>query len=252
MQILVSSPLEQFQLICLVPLSFFNLNISFTNSSLFMVLSVATVLTLMQAVTTRGGYILPTAWQSLVEMVYDFVKNLVKEQIGKKGKIYFPIVFATFTYILASNLIGMIPYSFTTTSHFLVTFSLSFSLFIGITCIGFLHHGLHFFSFLLPPGAPLGLAPFLVLMELVSYCFRAISLGVRLFANMMAGHTLVKILSGFSWSMMKVGGFMVVVACLPFLVVFALTFLEVGVACLQAYVFSILVCIYLSDVIYLH
>ena len=133
-----------------------------------------------------------------------------------------------------------------------ILFSLSFVIFIAVTIIGFQIHGLHFFSFLLPPGAPLVLAPFLVVIELVSYCFRGISLGVRLFANMMAGHTLVKILSGFAWSMLSLAGLLKVASFIPFLVVFALMFLEVGVACLQAYVFTILTCIYLNDAIHLH
>merc|ERR1712027_172456 len=128
-------------------------------------------------------------------MGYEFVMNLVDEQIGDEGKKYFAFVFTVFTFILFTNLIGMIPYSFTATSHLIVTFSMSLSLFLGITIIGFQTHGLHFFSFLLPKGAPLALAPLLVVLELVSYCFRGVSLGVRLFANMMAGHTLVKILS---------------------------------------------------------
>lgn len=217
-----------------------------------MVLASGIFLTLFHAVTMRGGYLLPTAWQGFMEMVYDFVLNLVREQIGEKGKRYFPILFATFTYLLSSNLIGMIPYTFTTTSHMSLTFSMSFALFIGVTIIGFQHHGFHFLSFLLPPGAPLALAPFLVVMELVSYCFRAISLGVRLFANMMAGHTLVKILAGFAWTMMGLGGVLCVASLIPFGVVFALTFLEIGVACLQAYVFTILTCIYLNDAIHLH
>jgi ATP synthase subunit 6 len=177
---------------------------------------------------------------------------LVSEQIGKKGIQYFPFVFTLFTFLLLSNLIGMIPYSFTTTSHFIITFTLSFCVFIAMTLIGFQTHGLHFFSFLLPPGAPLILAPGLVVIELVSYCFRGISLGVRLFANMMAGHTLVKILSGFAWSMLSLSGALKLAAAIPFLVVFALMFLEVGVACLQAYVFTILTCIYLNDAIHLH
>ena len=133
-----------------------------------------------------------------------------------------------------------------------MTFGLSVSIFIAVTIIGFQIHGLHFFSFLLPPGAPLALAPFLVVIELVSYGFRAISLGVRLFANMMAGHTLVKILSGFAWSILLLDGVLKCAASIPFLVVFALMFLEIGVACLQAYVFTILTCIYLNDAIHLH
>jgi len=248
----VASPLEQFSLITLVPLHIGNFYFSFTNSSLFMFLSTGIFLSLLWFVTAEGGRVVPTHWQSIVEMIYEFVLNLVLEQIGEKGKIYFPIVFTTFTFILSSNLIGMIPYSFTTTSHLVVTFSLSFATFIAVTIIGFQHHGIHFFSFLLPPGAPLPLAPFLVVIELISYSFRGISLGVRLFANMMAGHTLVKILSGFAWTMMSAGGILFIAGFVPFFVVLALTFLEIGVGCLQAYVFTILTCIYLNDVIHLH
>lgn len=225
---------------------------SFTNAALFMCLSTSIFLCLCSLVTVRGGTLVPTTWQSFVEMMYEFVVNLVREQVGEKGKQYFPMIFTLFAFLLCSNLIGMIPYSFTTTSHFVVTFSLSVSIFIAVTIIGFQMHGLHFFSFLLPPGAPLALAPFLVVIELVSYGFRAISLGVRLFANMMAGHTLVKILSGFAWSMLSLGGVLKLAASIPFLVVFALMFLEIGVACLQAYVFTILTCIYLNDAIHLH
>ena len=246
------SPLEQFTIISIIPMHLGNFYFSFTNSSLFMLLSTGLFLALFSLVTVKGGTLVLTPWQSFVEMIYEFVVSLVSEQVGQKGKKYFPVIFTIFTFLLFSNLIGMIPYSFTTTSHFLVTFGLSVSIFIAVTIIGFQIHGLHFFSFLLPPGAPLILAPFLVVIELVSYCFRAISLGVRLFANMMAGHTLVKILSGFAWSMLSLGGVMKLAASIPFLVVFALMFLEVGVACLQAYVFTILSCIYLNDAIHLH
>ena len=136
-------------------------------------------------VTVQGGNLVPSRWQSFLEMIYEFVANLVEEQIGQSGKKYFPFIFTLFTFLLFSNLIGMIPYSFTTTSHLIVTFTLSVSVFLGVTLIGFQIHGIHFFSFLLPPGAPLALAPFLVVIELVSYSFRAISLGVRLFAIML-------------------------------------------------------------------
>jgi len=251
-QAYLNSPLEQFAIISLIPFHFGNFYFSFTNSSLFMFLTTGFFLLLCFFITQNGGKLVPTRWQSFIEMIYEFVANLVEEQVGKKGRKYFPFIFSLFTFLLFSNLIGMIPYSFTTTSHLIITFSLSVSVFIGVTLIGFQIHGLHFFSFLLPPGAPLALAPFLVIIELVSYSFRAISLGVRLFANMMAGHTLVKILSGFAWSMLSFGGIMYLVSFIPFLVVFALTFLEIGVACLQAYVFTILTCIYLNDAIHLH
>jgi len=246
------SPLEQFSIISLLPLRIGNIYFSFTNSSLFLLLTTALVFTLFQMVTQNGGFLIPSRWQSFVEMIYQFVVSLVDEQIGGKGGKFFPLIFTLFVFLLFTNLIGMIPYSFTATSHLVVTFGLSLSLFIGVTIVGFQIHGLHFFSFLLPKGAPLILAPLLVVLELVSYCFRAVSLGVRLFANMMAGHTLVKILSGFAWTMLSVGGILGVASVIPFAVVFALTGLEIGVACLQAYVFTILICIYLNDSINLH
>nr|ULQ69941.1 ATP synthase F0 subunit 6 [Thurnia sphaerocephala] len=253
-----SSPLEQFAIHPLIPLNIGNFFCSFTNSSLFMLLTLSLVLLLLFLVTKKGGgKLVPNAWQSLVELLYDFVLNLVNEQIGGlSGKVkqkFFPCILVTFLFLLFCNLQGMIPFSFTVTSHFLITLSLSFSLFIGITLVGFQRHGLHFLSFFLPAGVPLPLAPFLVLLELISYCFRALSLGIRLFANMMAGHSLVKILSGFAWTMLLMKNIFYFIGDLgPFLIVLALTGLELGVAILQAYVFTILICIYLNDAINLH
>lgn len=249
---MIFTPLEQFSIFSIIPIRFGNLYFSFTNSSLYLFFATGLIILLFYLVTQKGGFLVPSRWQSLVEMIYEFVVSLVDEQIGTKGRKFFPLIFTTFVFLLFTNLIGMIPYSFTATSHMVITFGLSVSLFIGITIVGFQVHGLHFFSFLLPKGAPLILAPLLVVLELVSYCFRAISLGVRLFANMMAGHTLVKILSGFAWTMLSVGGLLTVASFIPFGIVFALTGLEIGVACLQAYVFTILTCIYLNDAINLH
>jgi F-type H+-transporting ATPase subunit a len=217
-----------------------------------MCLSAGLFLYFLDCATSKGGFIVPTGSQSIAEMMYSFISDLVKEQVGEPGKAYFPIIFTTFSFILTANLIGMIPYGFTTTSHFVVTFALSVSIFFGVTIVGFQKHGIDFLGFLLPPGAPLGLAPLLVLLELVSYCFRAISLGVRLFANMMAGHTLVVIIAGFAWSMICAGGSLLIVSLVPMLIVFALMGLEIGVSFLQAYVFTILSCIYLNDAIALH
>lgn len=249
---MIHTPLEQFTISSIIPFHIGNYYLSFTNSSLYIFLAIGTAGLLFHFVTEKGGYLVPNRWQSLVEMIYEFVRSLIQEQIGAKGRKYFPIVFTLFVFLLFTNLIGMIPYSFTATSHLAVTFGLSLSLFIAVTIIGFQIHGLHFFSFFLPKGAPLVLAPLLVVLELISYSFRAVSLGVRLFANMMAGHTLVKILSGFAWTMLSVGGILSVASVLPFAVVFALIGLEIGVAALQAYVFTILICIYLNDAINLH
>jgi F-type H+-transporting ATPase subunit a len=249
---MIFTPLEQFSINSLLPIRIGNVYISFTNSSLYLLLATGLVLLFLYLITLNGGYLLPTRWQSVVEMIYQFVASLVEEQIGASGRKYFPLILTIFLFLLSCNLVGMIPYSFTVTSHLVVTFGLSLSLFIGITIVGFQKHGLHFFSFLLPKGAPLILAPLLVVLELVSYCFRAVSLGVRLFANMMAGHTLVKIISSFAWSMVSLGGGLAVASVIPVVIIFALTGLEIGVACLQAYVFTILICIYLNDAIHLH
>ncbi|XP_037474389.1 ATP synthase subunit a-like [Triticum dicoccoides] len=252
------TPLDQFSIIPIIDLHVGNFYLSFTNEVLYMLLTVVLVVFLFFVVTKKGGgKSVPNAWQSLVELIYDFVLNLVNEQIGGlSGNVkqkFFPRISVTFTFSLFRNPQGMIPFSFTVTSHFLITLALSFSIFIGITIVGFQRHGLHFFSFLLPAGVPLPLAPFLVLLELISYCFRALSLGIRLFANMMAGHSLVKILSGFAWTMLFLNNIFYFIGDLgPLFIVLALTGLELGVAISQAHVSTISICIYLNDATNLH
>nr|AUT20001.1 ATP synthase F0 subunit 6 [Oryza coarctata]AUT20002.1 ATP synthase F0 subunit 6 [Oryza coarctata] len=253
-----TSPLDQFFIDPLFGLDMGNFYLSFTNESLSMCLPVVLVPSLFGVVTKKGGgKSVPNAWQSLVELIYDFVLNLVNEQIGGlSGNVkqkFFPRISVTFTFSLFRNPQGMIPFSFTVTSHFLITLALSFSIFIGITIVGFQRHGLHFFSFLLPAGVPLPLAPFLVLLELISHCFRALSSGIRLFANMMAGHSSVKILSGFAWTMLFLNNIFYFIGDLgPLFIVLALTGLELGVAISQAHVSTISICIYLNDATNLH
>ncbi|YP_006460168.1 ATP synthase F0 subunit 6 (mitochondrion) [Erythranthe guttata] len=255
---IVPSPLEQFSILPLIPMKIGNLYFSFTNPSLFMLLTLSLVLLFVHFVTKKGGgNSVPNAWQSLVELIYDFVPNLVNEQIGGlSGNVkqkFFPCISVTFTFSLFRNLQGMIPYSFTVTSHFLITLGLSFSLFIGITIVGFQKNGLHFLSFSLPAGVPLPLAPFLVLLELIPHCFRALSLGIRLFANMMAGHSSVKILSGSAWTMLCMNDLFYFIGDPgPLFIVLALTGLELGVAISQAHVSTISICIYLNDATNLH
>jgi F-type H+-transporting ATPase subunit a len=252
------SPLAQFAIHPILELFIGNFYFSFTNLAFFMLLTLGFVLLGFFLVTKKGGgKSVPNALQSLVEQIYDFVLNLVNEQIGGlSGNVkqkFFPRISVTFTFSLFRNPQGMIPFSFTVTSHFLITLALSFSIFIGITIVGFQRHGLHFFSFLLPAGVPLPLAPFLVLLELISYCFRALSLGIRLFANMMAGHSLVKILSGFAWTMLFLNNIFYFIGDLgPLFIILALTGLELGVAISQAHVSTISICIYLNDAINLH
>nr|UJP68029.1 ATPase subunit 6 [Erycibe obtusifolia] len=252
------SPLDQFEILPLIPMNIGDLYFSFTNPSLFMLITLSLVLLLLYFVTKKGGgNSVPNAWQSLVELIYDFVPNPVNEQIGGlSGNVkqkFSPCISVTFTFSLFRNPQGMIPYSFTVTSHFLITLGLSFSIFIGITIVGFQRNGLHFFSFFLPAGVPLPLAPFLVLLELIPHCFRALSSGIRLFANMMAGHSSVKILSGFAWTMLCMNDLLYFIGDLgPLFIVLALTGLELGVAISQAHVSTISICIYLNDATNLH
>jgi ATP synthase subunit 6 len=248
----MASPLEQFTLITILPLWYKNYFLSFTTSSLFMILSTGLFLVRLALVTNSGGFLIPSRWQSVAEMYYEFIRRMVREQVGRPGKKYFPYIFRIFSFVLVNNLIGLIPYTLTPTSHFVITMTMSCTIFIGVTIIGVLKHGLHFLSFLLPPGAPLQLAPFLVIIEMISYFFRAISLGVRLFANMLSGHCLVKILAGFGWSMLQLGGALTYARIPLVIVVIAVFFLEIGVGFLQRYVFTILTCIYFKDAIELH
>jgi len=247
----LASPLEQFAIFEIVPISFGNLNLSITNSSLFILLSVFLILRVLHK-THFKPLLIPTRWQAFIESFYEFVVDLIQQQIGTRGLVFFPLLFTLFTFLLLGNLLGIIPFSFTFTSHLIATFGLSVPLFIGVTLVGLQQHGLHFFSFFLPAGAPLALAPFLVVLEIISYCFRAISLGVRLFANMIAGHTLVKIISGFAVLMVSAGGITSIVATIPITLVVLISGLEMAVAFIQAYVFAILICIYLNDALNLH
>jgi ATP synthase subunit 6 len=244
------SPLEQFEI---VPLFSFIVGskLAFTNSSLFVLLTIFVIACFFH-VSTFESTLAPNRWQTTSEMIYEFVQGMLHEALGGKGSRFFPFIFTTFVFIFFANVLGMVPYTFTVTSHLIFTFALGMTTFVSLNIIGFKIHGLHFFSLFLPPGAPLALAPLLVPIELISYVFRVVALAVRLFANMMAGHTLVKILSGFAWTMLSVGGVLAVASFIPFAIVFALTGLEIGVACLQAYVFTILTCIYLNDAINLH
>jgi len=174
--------------------------------------------------------------------------GMVDENTGKEGQVFFPFVFSIFMFVLLCNVLGLVPYSFTVTSHLIVTITLAGMIFLGKLIIGFRRHGLEFFALLLPGGAPMVMAPFLVRIELVSFNITIVSLSVRLFANMMAGHILLKVLAGFAWTMMLGGTALFIAHFLPLGVRFALYGLETGVAIVQAYVFSLLTCIYLNEV----
>jgi ATP synthase subunit 6 len=249
---ILSSPLEQFQILPLIPVRLGDFDISFTNASLIIILGLLLTVFVMFLLMENdtSAQIVPNRYQVFFETFYEMITEMLESNIGKKGQQYFPFVFILFTFILVSNLIGLVPYSFTITSHLVVTLFLSTTVFVAVNIILFRNHGLHGWSLFLPPGTSLGLVPILVPIELVSHFFKVISLAVRLFANMMAGHTLLKVIAGFAWSMM-VGGYFFA-HFVPLATLFLLVGLELAVAMIQAYVFTILTCIYLNDAVNLH
>ena len=241
----MANPLEQFTIKTLVPIQLGEVDASLTNSSLFMVLTVAAI-SLFITLGMRKRSLVPGRWQSLAELSYEFIASMIRDNVGSEGRKYFPFVFSLFMFILFANLIGLIPYAFTFTSHIAVTFAMALAVFLGVTIIAIARHGLHFFSFFLPTGVPMVMAPVLVPIEILSYLSRPISLSIRLFANMMAGHTMMKVFAGFIIPLGILGGWA------PLTVDVALTAFEFLVAFLQAYVFTVLTCLYLNDAIHLH
>ena len=239
-----ASPLHQFVIERLVPLHVGSLDLSFSNSALFMAVSVA-VITAFLTLSMSGAKLVPTRWQSAAELSYEFIANMIRDNVGSAGKAYFPFVFSLFMFVLFGNLIGMVPYSFTYTSHIAVTFALAAFIFIGVTLIALARHGWHFFTFFAPKGMPLVLQMLLVPIEVISYLIRPMTLSIRLFANMMAGHPMLVIFAGFVVAMGVFG-------ILPLALNVFFILLELLVAVLQAYVFTILTCIYLHDAIHLH
>lgn len=238
------NPLEQFVIKTWVPIKIGDFDASFTNSSAFMLLAVIAATALMVlAVRPRAG--VPGRWQLLAELCYQFIAKMVSDNIGKEGRPYFPFIFTIFMFVLFGNFLGMLPYSFTFTSHIAVTLTMALVIFIMVTVIAFAKHGLHFFSFFLPAGVPIVLSPLMIAIEVISYFTRPFSLSVRLFANMMAGHTLLKVVGGFVFPL---GIFGIV----PIFGLVAVTGLEFLIAFLQAYIFTILTCIYINDAVHLH
>jgi F-type H+-transporting ATPase subunit a len=237
------SPMEQFAIKPLIPIHIGGLDLSFTNSALFMVIAAAVVTWLMIASFT-GRSLVPGRIQSMAEMLYEFVANMVESVCGSEGRKYFPFIFTLFTFILLCNLLGLLPYAFTVTSHIVITVALALVVFIGVTIIGFARHGLGFLGLFAPHGVPMWIMPFLVPIEIFSYFVRPVSLSLRLFANMMAGHTMLKVIAGF---VVMLG---VWFGWLPFAFVVMLTAFEILVAVLQAYIFAILACVYLNDALH--
>jgi F-type H+-transporting ATPase subunit a len=239
-----NSPLEQFEIHPLVPIHLGRYDVSFTNSSAVMVAALI-LISVFVILGMRRAALVPSRWQSMAELSYEFIANLLGDTIGKDGMKYFPIVFTIFMFVLFGNLLGLIPFSFTFTSHIIVTFALAFAVFVGVTGLAIWKHGIHFATFFVPPGVSKAMWPLLIPIEIISYLSRPISLSVRLFANMLAGHTLLKVFAGFVFVLGFAG-------ILPLAFVVALSGLEFLIAFLQAYVFAILTCLYINDALHLH
>lgn len=240
----MANPIEQFKIKPLIPLEVGGVDISFTNSAVMMVIAVVLV-TAFLTLSVRSRALVPGRWQSMAEVFYEFIAGMLRDNVGSAGRKYFPFIFTLFMFVLAGNLLGMVPGAFTYTSHVIVTFGMAIVVFVGVTIIGFARHGTHFLRMFFPEGAPLATAIILVPIEVISYFSRPFSLAVRLFANMTVGHIILKVLGGF---VVALGVFGVV----PFAFLGAVTVLEFGIAILQAYVFTILSCIYLHDAIHMH
>jgi F-type H+-transporting ATPase subunit a len=233
-------PLHQFQIQRYLPISIGGLDASFSNSALYMVITVALITGLI-VYGMRGRALVPTRIQSLAELFYEFVANLVRDNAGPDARKYFPFVFSLFMFIMIGNLLGLIPGTFTFTSHIIVTFGLALTVFVFVTLLGLIKHGFHFFTLFMPSGVPMALAPILIPIEVLSYLSRPVSLSIRLFANMMAGHTMLKVFGGFSVLLGgALGGLGYTVGILPLAINVALVGFEILVAMLQAYVFTCL------------
>ena len=243
---MAANPMTQFEVYRIGPeIKVGAFDISFTNASLFMIVSSLAILVIFNLGSKKYS-LLPNKLQLLAELSYTFVSKMIADTAGSKARPYFAFIFSLFMFVLFCNMFGMIPYTFTVTSHIIVTFMLATFIFIGVTIVGFIKHGLGYLKLFVPSGVPAILLPLIVVIEIISYLSRPVSLSVRLFANMMAGHTMMKVFGGFVISLGIVGGW------LPLSFSVALTGLEILVAFLQAYVFAILTCIYLNDALNLH
>jgi ATP synthase subunit 6 len=252
---MVYSPLDQFKIAPLFSLQIAGLDFSFTNFLLVSLLTlfvIQTLVFLIKEPTSNSFFIIPSGWQNLIEKLYALVTQLLSDIITTGSEKYFPFMAVLFMFILSNNLIGMVPYSFSITSHITLTFFMSFSIFVALNIIGFQRHGVELFSLFLPANSGFFLSLLLVPVELISYIARPISLGVRLFINLMAGHSLLKVIVGFSWNMLLVENLKGIIFIAPLLVLVLLMGLELAVAVIQAYVFITLTAIYLNDSEALH
>ncbi|ASP36254.1 MULTISPECIES: F0F1 ATP synthase subunit A [Stappiaceae] len=246
---MANDPIQQFQIQTIFPIEVGGVDFSFTNASLFMVLTVAATSAFL-IFSTSGRGLVPTRVQSVSEMMYEFIASTLRDATGTDGMRFFPLVFSLFMFVLVANLFGMFPYFFTVTSHIIVTFALAMLVISTVILYGFYRHGLKFLKLFVPHGVPAALIPLVTLIEVISFLSRPISLSVRLFANMLAGHITLKVFSGFVVSLGAMGAVGFVGAALPLAMTVALTALEFLVAFLQAYVFAVLTCMYLNDAVH--
>ena len=243
---MATNPMHQFNVYKIGPeIKINGIDLSFTNASLFMLIS-GIFISLFLLLGTKDRKIVPGKFQLISEMLYNFISKMISDTAGKKAKPYFSFIFSLFIFVLFCNMVGMLTYSFTVTSHIIVTLAFAMFIFIGVTILGFVIHGFKYLKIFVPSGVPMVLLPIIMIIEIISYLSRPVSLSVRLFANMMAGHTMLKVFGGFVISLGLVAGW------LPLTFSVALTGLEILVAFLQAYVFAILTCIYLNDALNLH
>ncbi|MCA3589427.1 MAG: F0F1 ATP synthase subunit A [Methylocystis sp.] len=243
-------PIHQFQISRIGPsIHFFGNDISLTNSALFMIIAVGIIYWLM-VYGTKSKALVPGRLQSAAEMLSEFMADTVRSTTGKEGLKFLPLVFSLFIFVLICNLVGLIPGTFTVTSHIVVTFMFAMLVIGTVIIYGFMKHGTHFLGLFVPSGVPKPLLPFISIIEIVSFVSRPISLSMRLFANMLAGHIALKVFAGFIVLMLGAGGAVLALSPLPLAMIVALYALELLVACLQAYVFSILTCIYLNDALH--
>lgn len=245
----MAGPIEQFEIKPLLELTAGEIDLSFTNSSAYMVLTVLLASGLLLIGTTKRSLV-PGRWQSVSELLFEFVGKTVRENAGKEGMRFFPLVFSLFMFILVANLIGMFPFAFTVTSHIIVTFALAMIVFGTVTIYGLVKHGFGFFRLFMPAGIPMVLAPIIIPIEVISYMSRPISHSVRLFAVMLAGHITLKVFAGFVASMTELGTLGIIGAVLPLAMTVALTALEMLMSVIQAYVFTMLSCMYLNDALH--
>jgi F-type H+-transporting ATPase subunit a len=242
--------MEQFEIVPLIPIHVGGYDISFTNQALWMCLVVTTVSLFLTLPVSRGRLV-PTRMQSMAELSYQFVADMLDMTSGKEGMVFFPLIFTIFMFILTANFFGLIPGSFTVTSQIAVTLALTAIVILTVIVTGFARHGLGFLRLFVPKAPPLILI-FLVPLEIISFCARPMSLSMRLFANMLAGHTMLKVMAGFVVALGGAGGILSLFSVAPMLLIVALMALEILVAFLQAYVFAILACIYLGEALHLH